>query len=141
MPDSVVFIGEAAFVNTKLENFSFPEGLKVVNDYVLGGCECLQEVYLPDSVENIYAHAFADTAIKELTIPPILKQIGACFLDGNSKIERLRIESSYQGQFEKDTFAGMNPDVVVEVPKEKIKDYKKMLYTHGLPKTAKVVAY
>ncbi|WP_233513102.1 leucine-rich repeat protein [Absiella sp. AM29-15] len=53
------YIGDYAFVETKIENITFPESLKYIGDYAFFCC-LINEVYLPDSVEFIGESAFKD---------------------------------------------------------------------------------
>ncbi|SFQ29454.1 hypothetical protein SAMN02910358_01443 [Lachnospiraceae bacterium XBB1006] len=53
----------------------------------------------------------------------------------------VRLEAKEIEEVSKTALKKINSEVVVEVPKEKYDEYKEMLYSHGLPETAKVVAY
>ncbi|SFQ52358.1 Leucine rich repeat-containing protein [Lachnospiraceae bacterium XBB1006] len=141
-PKEIKAIGEDAFAFSKLREITLPGGKTSIGESAFAGCWDLEKVNLDEDVEVIPKECFKDCDIKEFVIPLRVKFIRAGFLKNNMGIQKIHIESkriSWEGA--KDIFSVINPKVVVEVPKEKYDEYKEMLYTHGLPETAKVVAY
>ena len=59
LPDSVVSIGEEAFLELKtLERIVLPDSLEIIGDYAFWGCESLKEISIPESIEFIGEQAF-----------------------------------------------------------------------------------
>lgn len=80
-------VGGAAFFGTKVKKVIFPEGVKVIPQYVFEHCYNLEEVLLPESLELIEERAFSATSIKNLIIPAKVKIEDNAF--GISNLERL----------------------------------------------------
>lgn len=59
-PDSIVAIGEGAFVDcVSLEKINFSNGLKSIGSSAFSGCESLTEISLPESIEFVDESAFS----------------------------------------------------------------------------------
>ncbi len=66
LPDTVEFIGAAAFLNDNyISSIHFGKNLKTVDSMAFGGCASLGDVVFPESVEEIgnYAFMYASTSI------------------------------------------------------------------------------
>lgn len=142
LPDSVECIEEGAFFGSLLKEFTFPPKITKVKKNVLCECKLLKKVVMQNCVEVIEEHAFSGNAsLVELIIPKSVKKLGREIVENSMSLKHLRIESTKLSDVDSEAFSGMNPNVTVEVPKEKYEEYRKLLYDCGLPKTAKVVAY
>lgn len=148
IPDTVKILSEGAFVECgSLREIKLPAELGYIADNLFEACISLKTVEIPQSVVQIGRYSFGATEpgnalpIKYLCIPKNVRTIHAYSFRENTSIERIRIESMRLVDVSEEAFTDINPKVAIEVPKEKYDDYKELLYTHGLPKTAKVVAY
>ncbi|SFQ29494.1 Leucine rich repeat-containing protein [Lachnospiraceae bacterium XBB1006] len=140
-PRKLRLIGVASFDESGLVNVELNEGLKEIDAWAFNETE-IEEILIPQSVEKIEKGAFGNCEyLKKITLPKGINYLGTGVFYESYGIEKIRIESKKITEVEKDAFKEINPEVVVEVPKEKYDEYKEMLYTHGIPETAKVVAY
>lgn len=55
---TITAIGDYAFRSTKLDNFTFPNGISKISDYAFQNCYTLKEIVIPDSVVSIGESAF-----------------------------------------------------------------------------------
>ena len=147
IPNSVQKIGRSSFSEcTKLKEVKLPENLKAVNESLFYGCENLENIKIPESVTTIYAGAFQGSGIKQIVIPKNVKYIKkgewwseeGIFADCKNlktiEIKSKKIESCFKGAFD-----GVNTNVVIKVPKSKLKEYKSMFHKSGLSKKVKIV--
>lgn len=59
LPDSVVSIGERAFLEYKtLEQIVLPDSLEIIDEDAFWGCESLKEISIPESIDYIGGRAF-----------------------------------------------------------------------------------
>ena len=59
LPDSVVSIGEQAFLDYKtLEQIVLPDSLKIIGDDAFWGCESLKTITIPENIDYIGGRAF-----------------------------------------------------------------------------------
>lgn len=97
IPDSVINIGDCAFMDcASLKNVNIPEG-EISFDYTFNECVSLTDITLPESAENLY-NTFADcTSLESIVIPK------------NAEI----LEYSFENctSLKNVTFAGLNIDV------------------------------
>ncbi|MBS5932283.1 MAG: leucine-rich repeat protein [Clostridiales bacterium] len=144
IPESVKKIGFEAFGEcTKLKKVELPKSLKVVSEYLFFDSKSLTSVKLPESVTTIYAGAFQESGIKQIVIPKNVKYIkkgdqgNGVFADCKNlktiEIKSKKIESCFKGAFD-----GVNTNVVIKVPKSKLKEYKAMFQKSGLSKKVKI---
>ena len=102
-----------------------------------------KKVIIIESVSIIYTDAFQDSGIKQIAIPKNVKYIkkrewggGVFAYCKNLKIIEIKskkIESCFKGAFD-----GMNTNVVIKVPKSKLKEYKAMFQKSRLSKKVKI---
>lgn len=74
-PDSVKFIGPAAFYRTKLDELEFGSGLEVIGELSFANVVDTKLV-IPDSVKKIGARAFEASAARSLIIGSAVEEIG-----------------------------------------------------------------
>ena len=147
IPNNVKIIGWSAFSGcTNLKEIKLPENLKVVNESLFYGCENLENIKMPESVTTIYAGAFQGSGIKQIVIPKNVRYIKkgewwseeGIFADCKNlktiEIKSKKIESCFKGAFD-----GVNTNVVIKVPKSKLKEYKSMFQKSGLSKKIKII--
>ena len=93
LPNSIEFIGESAFENTKVENIIFNDTISSIGAYAFRDCTELKEINMPDSITNLGLRAF----------------------NGCTQVENLNISSGlvYLPSF---AFWGTNLQGVVEIP-------------------------
>ncbi|SFQ50452.1 Leucine rich repeat-containing protein [Lachnospiraceae bacterium XBB1006] len=130
-----------AFEESGLKSVKLNEGLKAIERGAFYSTE-IKEVIFPNSVEELGEGAFMRCDyLEKVRISKGIKTIGEKVFFESYALKKVKIESKNIIEVSDAAFEEMNPEVVVEVPKEKYDEYKEMLYTHGLPETAKVVAY
>ena len=93
IPDSVLSIGDSAFVYKDIEAIDLPEGLIRIGSYAFGYCN-LNTVSLPGSLLHIGALAFEGNPISELLLPENLISIGTCAFQGATKLKNVTIPAS-----------------------------------------------
>ncbi|MBQ4556920.1 MAG: leucine-rich repeat protein [Clostridia bacterium] len=78
VPDSVYYIGERAFSDSKkLERVHLPEALLYIEAYTFAGCTSLDELVIPESVTKINVYAFENcTSLEKIVIPRGVEEIG-----------------------------------------------------------------
>ena len=77
LPESVLSIGERAFMNCGLTSIDIPEGTEIIQKAAFFGCSSLTEVSLPDSLTVIEANAFEGCgSLQSITIPKNVTSIG-----------------------------------------------------------------
>lgn len=84
LPDSVIFIGEAAFDQCQyMREAQLPAGLKSIENSTFMNCTALQSIILPEGMERIGESAFwGCTSLEYLYLPSTVKKIeAAAFLD------------------------------------------------------------
>ncbi|MBE5905202.1 MAG: leucine-rich repeat domain-containing protein [Lachnospiraceae bacterium] len=142
IPETVERIGDCAFKDCeKLKNVTITGEMQVIGSHAFQGCLQLEKIGLPDKILTVEECLFAESGITEVCIPKNVTTVKGYVWRNTHYIERLRIEGTDIQNVSLHAFEGINSKVTVEVPKEKYDEYKEMLYTHGLPETAKVVAY
>jgi len=162
-PPKLKTIDEMAFFNSGIEKITLNEGLVEIKEFAFSKTN-IEKVVIPDTVSSIEGSFKDCTFLKSVTLSKALKKIGeltfcGCInlksinvpqtvltigesaFYGNKKLVHVRLEAKEIEEVSKTAFKKINSEVVVEVPKEKYDEYKEMLYSHGLPETAKVVAY
>ena len=76
MPDSLFYVGTAAFAKTKIEKVVISKALTVISSRMFWCCECLRDVYVPESVYKIADMGFSDCSnLKKITLPAGLEEI------------------------------------------------------------------
>lgn len=116
IPESVVSIGEYAFLGSSIETITLPSKIRIIQSGTFEGCEKLSSVVIPDVVEeikdsafarcfslklcsfpkhlnNIDNNAFCYTALEEISLPIGLRRIGEGAFK-SSKIRKVTLPSS-----------------------------------------------
>lgn len=139
-PASLRQIGESAFEGCELEELVLNEGLQSLYPDAFSGAK-MEKVKIPNTVVRICDGVFAENEeLEEINIPESIDMLGVGVFAGDINLKRVRVETT-KLEPRNGAFTGTGPDVVVEVPKEKYKEYSQGFFVHGLQETAKVVAY
>ena len=78
IPDSVVFVGQAAFHRmSHINKAVVGSGITTIAELMFAGCDELEVLILPDTIKVIKNSAFEYCPIKKMVIPPNVKEIGA----------------------------------------------------------------
>lgn len=117
IPDSVTCIGNRAFTSCiSLTHVKLPKGLIHLGEVAFGYCRNLSFIELPDSLtklsmgtfyhcpslmniklpanlKTIENYAFAFCGFEDFTVPQTVENIGYCFLENNSRLERLYVQT------------------------------------------------
>lgn len=148
IPDKVTIIGRLAFANCEnLESIRLPKNLKVIEESLFYGCKKLSKVKLSASVKKIESDAFSGSGITRIEIPENVTGFhkgeywyNEGIFDDCKKLKVITIKSKKLNHIYKGAFSGLKKDVVIKVPKSKLKKYKKMFRKAGLNKKVKVKA-
>lgn len=151
IPDTVKKIGDNAFANcVNMESIRLPKNLKTIRASLFCGCKKLSHVKLPDSVEKIEMNAFSRSGITSIVIPENVTELHSNkegkkygnrgLFEDCKKLETITIRSKKLKHIYKGAFEKLKKDVVIKVPKSKLKKYKKMFREAGLNKKVKVKA-
>lgn len=78
IPKSVTELGASCFYScSKLEHIELPSGLKLIDNWALGGCDKLDNVVIPDSVTELANSVFEGCdSLKNIHLPKNLQAIG-----------------------------------------------------------------
>ena len=77
IPDSVVFIGKAAFHRMyHVEKVVLGNGIETIPELMFAGCSDLKHLILPETITAIKNSAFEYCPIKKIVIPENVKEIG-----------------------------------------------------------------
>lgn len=149
IPPGVKKIGEDAFYGCrKLKKVTLSEGVEVLGGFCFGSCN-LKQVRLPKSLRVMREGCFRHSGLLSITIPENVEWIGNwAFHDSStaddeeyqSSLRRVIIKSEKIKHWGKEIFGEGRKDLVIEVPKKKLKEYRKELYSKGLPEYVKVIA-
>lgn len=142
IPSSVKVIGYYAFMECDdLQKVIIRPGLKKLKMGAFWLCSGLKEVVLSEGLEIIGRRCFSGcVALKEISLPKTVQEIKDEAFDSCS-LRRVIIKSEKITHWGKDIFRQASKNLVIEVPKRKLKEYRKQLYDKGLPKYVKVVAH
>ena len=124
--------GAVSFVKStktkkKLTSLSIPNTVKIDG-----------KVYNVTAIEKNACKNY--TKLKKLTIGKNVKSIGASAFSGCKALKSIKIQSSLltKKTIGKKAFSGIHKKAVITVPKSKVKEYKKALYSAGVSKSVKV---
>lgn len=138
----VASIANNAFKNNKkLKKVVIGKNVSVIGSNAFRGCTKLSSVTLGAGVVTIKAGAFCNcTALKQLTIPAKVTTIGKQALYGCKKLTRIVIKTQKltAKSIGKNAFGKLYAKVTVKVPKNKQKEYKKILKGKGLGAKSKI---
>lgn len=80
IPDTVIDLGDAAFIGCPIESIYVGRGIKVISKSVFSGCKNLVSVNLPEGLTDILDHAFEGCeSLTAITIPQSVWYIGRSF--------------------------------------------------------------
>ncbi|MBE5905201.1 MAG: leucine-rich repeat domain-containing protein [Lachnospiraceae bacterium] len=133
-------VGNAAFMDCeRLKDIKFSKRVSVIERNAFSGCD-LEKIEFNDNIQVIEEAAFAGTQVETLIIPSSVRKIERYAFGYCTMLKEVKFSSGLR-KLGDDIFGDCINLKKIKVPKEKYDEYKEMLYTHGLPETAKVVAY
>ncbi len=78
IPETINFIGNGIFSESGIENFTLPNNIETIPEYMFDGCINLQKIDIPNSVKTIGDSAFRwCTSLENIKIPNSLQIIDA----------------------------------------------------------------
>lgn len=100
---------------------------------VFQDCEVLSQIDLSKRVKTIPKHFFHGCKkIKKIVLPENVKEIQAKAFWKCRRLRTIVIRSKKLEQVHKKTFCGLPEDVVIYVPKEKLKEYRDLFRESGI---------
>lgn len=166
LPASLEVMGKGAFKCSGLREVRIPGGVKKISQDAFFFCEHLKKVILEEGVEETDPHpfwgssslsvvklprslrrigpsSFLDTGLRKVTIPENVEEIGAGAFEAvdpkKATLKRVVIKSKKIRKWGKGIFDDARRDLVIEVPANKEKEYRKALKKKGLPKYVKII--
>lgn len=77
LPDTLIYIGDAAFAQSGLTSITFPKNVISLGDSVCSGCPDLKTVVFPSKLSKIGKYAFSECrSLESVTLPKTLNVIG-----------------------------------------------------------------
>lgn len=138
----VVSIADKAFKGKKkLTSITIGKNVKAIGKNAFANCSKLSSVKGMKAVASIGDQAFASCkSLKSFTIPSKVKKIGSKIFNKDKKLSTITVKSSKLSSktVNKTAFKGLRSNIVVKVPKSKLKVYKALLKTKGLSAKATV---
>ena len=135
-------VSKGAFQNNKkLKKVVVGSNVKTIGDKAFYGCKNLGTVTLGKNVSSIGTSAFMGcTKIKSLCLPSKVTQIGPNAFYGCKALKKLDIKSAKltARSLGKKAFRGLPDRTVIQVPKSKVRTYKKLFRQRGLSSRNKV---
>ena len=90
--DGITSIGDYAFYNCAIKDFSIPNTVETIGIYAFYGCSSLQEMFIPNSVKSIKPYTFYNcNGINKLAISENVTSIGDYAFYGCSGLDNLII--------------------------------------------------
>lgn len=132
---------EAFADNKKLISVTMGDQIEKIGENAFSGCSNLKTVTIGKNVTEIEKKAFfKNTSLKKITIPANIRKIGASAFQGSKKLKTITIKSKKltKKTVGKNAFKQINPKAKIKVPSNKLKAYKKLLKSKGLPAKASV---
>ena len=139
---NVKSIGKNAF--SGCENLKTVKGganVEIINASAFSGCSKLSKLPAFTKLKTIGASAFKDCkSLKKITIEKKVSSIGKKAFTGCTNLKKITIKSILltKKNVKSGAFKGINAKATIKCPKEKLKEYKKLLKSKGVPKTAKI---
>ncbi len=138
----VTSISKCAFRNNRrLKKAVIGGNVTAIGTKAFSGCKNLTSVTIGKNVVAIGANAFSNCVkLTSLTIPAKVAKIGSNAFSGCRKLKKLSIKSSKLDKkgLHKKAFKGLPVKTVIQVPKAKLKVYKKLFTQRGLGKKNKI---
>ena len=138
----VTSIAKDAFQNNKkLTSVTIGDQIEKIGENAFSGCTNLKAVTIGKNVTEIEKKAFyKNTSLKKITIPASIKKIGASAFQGAKKLKKITIQtkSLTKKTVGKNAFKQISAKAKIKVPANKLKAYKKLLKSKGLPSKASV---
>ncbi|MDO5137435.1 MAG: leucine-rich repeat protein [Oscillospiraceae bacterium] len=95
IPNSVTWIGEAAFEDTCLSSITLPQGLSYIDYDAFRGCSRLTNVTIPDTVSYLDEGIFRGcTSLANVTIPDSVKSLRGYVFEGCTSLQNIDIPDS-----------------------------------------------
>jgi len=161
LPESVIYIRDAAFCETSLKTIKLPKKLKKIDSHAFSSTK-IKKIKLPKGLEYIGSGAFEETPIQNIVIPDSVTLIGSgAFLGCEElqsvtlsknitrinvntfnfcgKLKKIVIRSKKIWDIDEDAFDGISSNATFYVPKKMKKKYTKMLKKCDLGKNVKIV--
>ena len=144
IPSGVKKVSRLSFSGAEnLKKAIFSEGVETIEGSAFWSCEKLTRVKLPKSLKKIGAGCFCVTGLKKVVIPENVEVIGnRAFVQYSvekSPLRRVVIKSKKIRKWGKDIFDDAGRDLVIEVPRSRLRSYEAALREKGLPDYVKVV--
>ena len=135
----VVKIADKAFKGSDLSTIAMGSNVKSIGKSAFSNCKSLIEVKIGKNVTTIGQNAFYKCPeLTSITIPAKVSKIGKSAFRNCKKLDNITIKSKKlkSSTVDANAFKDVNKYCGVSVPKAKLKAYKKLLRSKGLPKKA-----
>lgn len=133
---TVVAIGDKAFKGNKtVTSITLPKSLITIGKEAFSGCTKLKTLSLTSNVTTIGVKAFYKcTSLGKITIPAKVSSIGKQAFEGCKNLKSITIKTTKltSKNVGAKAFKGISTTATVKVPKNKLKDYTKLLKSKGI---------
>ncbi len=134
-PMTLKKIGAGAFENAGIKKLMLPDSVLEIGEYAFSSQSvslpvdgCIEQIKLPLKLRKIGDSAFSFQHVKCITIPQNVTNIGKKAFEGCIHLKRVIIKSRKLKKIGRDAFYDTDENLVVYVPRDKIDDYRRLLW-------------
>lgn len=135
VPQSLKYIGVAAFDQSKLVSIELNEGLESIGDYAFRGCSDISKMELPSTVRNIGQGCFTDCGIVSARIPEGVNVLNTGTFSGCKGLTEVYLPSTLY-EIGTSCFSGCSLLREIEIPESVMTIGESAFYNAGFAKVS-----